>query len=188
MRHALQRIHDVRRPSVQSLAVAVLVSLWACADDGAAPGSTQANSTRAEDVVVAAPTIDDPVADWELQFLPAIDAHMTAGRLDSVIIVSKLGIEGDSTRIVLYNLMASAYAGQGLYGAAAEALETAVRLAPDFTIGWVNLGGLYARLGRHEEALPYLQRAAVHGGRRHATAVEDGEFRHHLRDIRLWSV
>jgi tetratricopeptide (TPR) repeat protein len=160
MRHALQRIHDVRRPSVQSLAVAVLVSLWACADDGAAPGSTQANSTRAEDVVVAAPTIDDPVADWELQFLPAIDAHMTAGRLDSVIIVSKLGIEGDSTRIVLYNLMASAYAGQGLYGAAAEALETAVRLAPDFTIGWVNLGGLYARLGRHEEALPYLQRAA----------------------------
>ncbi|MDA0333810.1 MAG: tetratricopeptide repeat protein, partial [bacterium] len=137
------------------LAAALFSGLWACSDAG-----TSAAPATASTSVVPAPHVDDPVADWELQYLPAIDAHMKAGQLDSVITVCQLGIDGDSTRIVLYNLMASAYAGQGLYGAAAQALETAVRLSPDFTVGWANLGGMYARLGRHDEALPYLQRAA----------------------------
>lgn len=107
-----------------------------------------------------APTIDDTVAAWEMQYLPAIDAHMQAGRLDSVIAVCRLALLEDSTRIVLYNLMASAYASQGRYAPAQEALLTAVRLAPGFTSGWVNLGGMHTRQGQFREALPYLQRAA----------------------------
>lgn len=148
-------IQDVRSRVVVPLAVAVLSGMWACADDGVPSRSVPASPT-----LVPAPSLDDPVADWELQFLPAIDAHMNSGRLDSVIIVCQLGLAGDSTRIVLYNLMASAYAAQGRFDAATEALETAVRLAPDFTVGWANLGGMFTRLGRPEQALPYLRRAA----------------------------
>ena len=109
---------------------------------------------------IPAPSPDDPVGDWELQDLPAIDAHMKAGRLDPVVIVCKLGLEGDSTRILLYNLMASAYATQGRYGPATEAWQTAVRLAPEFTVGWVNLGGIHTKLGKYDEAVLYLQQAA----------------------------
>ena len=151
----LTMIQDVRSRVVVPLAVAVLSCIWSCAADDTQPVAVTASST-----VVPAPSLNDPVADWELQFLPAIDAHMTSGRLDSVIILCQLGLEGDSTRIIMYNLMASAYAEQGLYDAAAEALGTAVRPAPDFTIGWANLGGMFSRLGRFEEALPYLRRAA----------------------------
>lgn len=149
-------LHRFRIPRAYLVPMAVsgAMSLWTCSPDVPAPA---ADSSR---VTVAAPEVDDPVTDWELQYLPAIDAHMKAGRLDSVVVVCRLGLAQDSTRIVLYNLMASAYAEQGLHGAAAEALRTAVRLSPEFTAGWVNLGGMHARLGRFEEALPYLQRAA----------------------------
>ncbi len=128
---------------MQLSVAAILLGLWACGNDGA---------THGPDAVGA--------AEWELQFLPAIDEHMKVGRLDSVIIVCQLGLEGDSTRILLYNLMASAYASQGRYGLATEALQTAVRLVPDYTVGWVNLGGIHTKLGKYDEAIPYLQRAA----------------------------
>ncbi|MEE2832597.1 uncharacterized protein METZ01_LOCUS217525 [marine metagenome] len=139
----------------RSLATFVLVALTvaACARDESRDPSSA--------LTVPAPTIDDTVAEWEMQYLPAIDAHMQAGRLDSVITVCRIALQQDSTRIVLYNLMASAYASQERYSLAAEALQTAVRLAPEFVAGWVNLGGMHTRLGQFAEALPFLQRAAI---------------------------
>jgi tetratricopeptide (TPR) repeat protein len=104
--------------------------------------------------------MEDPVTEWELQYLPAIETHMREGRLDSVIIVCQLGLQEDSTRIVLYNLMASAYATQRRFEPAVAALQKAVRLAPEFTEGWVNLGGIHTRLGKFAEAIPYLEQAA----------------------------
>ncbi|MFP6645341.1 MAG: hypothetical protein VCF24_17540, partial [Candidatus Latescibacterota bacterium] len=101
----------------RSLATFVLVALTvaACARDESRDPSSA--------LTVPAPTIDDTVAEWEMQYLPAIDAHMEAGRLDSVITVCRIGLQQDSTRIVLYNLMASAYASQDRYGLATEALQ-----------------------------------------------------------------
>jgi tetratricopeptide (TPR) repeat protein len=132
---------------------AALAVMWGCADKPDELADTAS-------VTVPAPGIDDPVAEWELQYLPAIDAHMEAGRLDSVILICQLGLAGDSTRIVLYNLMAGAYASQGRYELATESLQTAVRLAPEFTAGWVNLAGIHTRFGQVAEAIPYLERAA----------------------------
>ncbi|HJP29693.1 MAG: tetratricopeptide repeat protein [Candidatus Latescibacteria bacterium] len=132
------------------------ISLVAC---GKGDRDTVAPATS-EPATVAAPTAEDPVSEWELQYLPAIDAHMKAGRLDSVITVCQLALQQDSTRIVLYNLMASAYASQGRDAMAIDALERAVRLSPQFTAGWVNLGGIHSRHGRFSAAVPFLERAA----------------------------
>ena len=91
--------------------MAIVLLGLSCAGDDATHHS-EATAAGA----IPAPSPNDPVTEWELQYLPAIDAHMHAGRLDSVVIVCQLGLEGDSTRILLYNLMASAYATQGRYG------------------------------------------------------------------------
>lgn len=134
-----------------SIAVVGTACLWGCAEE---------EDIEVDPIAISAPTQDDPVATWELQYLPAIEAHMKAGRLDSVIVVCELGLEQDSTRILLYNLMASAYATQRRFDEAISALQTAVRLAPEFTEGWANLGGIHTRLSRFEEAIPYLEQAA----------------------------
>lgn len=133
--------------------------MWACGETSETP-ATDPLSTQSIAAVVASPTLEDPVAEWELQYLPAIETHMREGRLDSVIIVCQLGLQEDSTRIVLYNLMASAYATQQRFDPAVAALQKAVRLAPEFTEGWVNLGGIHTRLGKFAEAIPYLEQAA----------------------------
>lgn len=129
-------------------------ALCACAGEPDNVSSAGAGS-------VQAPTQQDPVADWERELLPAIDTHMAAGRLDSVIAICTRGLAQDSSRIVLYNLMAAAQAGGGQYDLAVGTLQTAVRLSPDFVEGWINLGSLQAELGRFEEAVPALERVVA---------------------------
>jgi tetratricopeptide (TPR) repeat protein len=89
-----------------------------------------------------------------------IDAHLKAGRHDSVITICRRALEQDSTRIVLYNLMASAHAAKGEHPDAIATLQRALQLSPEFAVGWTNLGNLLSSLGRHAEALPSLARAA----------------------------
>lgn len=160
----------------------VALTAGACArDESHDPGSSGTSSA----VTVPAPTIEDSVAEWEMRYLPAIDAHMRAGRLDSVIIVCQIALRQDSTRIVLYNLMASAYATKKRYTLATEALKTAVRLAPEFVAGWVNLGGIHTRLGQFEQALSYLRRAAILDSNDAAARRRLGELYLHTDQPRL---
>ena len=51
---------------------------------------------------------------------------------------------------------------QGSYERAAERLERAVELAPDYYDAWIDLGGQYDRLGRYEDAKDaYLEASEV---------------------------
>ena len=56
-------------------------------------------------------------------------------------------------------MLASSHAAQGRYALAIESLETTVRLQPDYAMGFVNLGGIYTKLGQYDRAGTYLQRA-----------------------------
>lgn len=73
--------------------------------------------------------------------------------------VCTTGLAQDSTAVSLYNILSAAYAGEGRYALAMQALEKALAHQPDFALGWLNLGGIHTRLGEYEEATLLLARA-----------------------------
>jgi len=87
-------------------------------------------------------------------------AHFEATRFDEAAESARAGLALDSTAVDLHNILASTYAAQGRYALAIKGLETAIRLQPDYAMGFVNLGGVYTKLGQYEKAATYLQRAA----------------------------
>ena len=85
--------------------------------------------------------------------------YYNTGRLDDAIAAGQLGLSLDSTIVELHNLVATAYAGQGRYALAIEALHSALRFQPDYSIAYVNLGGIYTKLGQYAPAEENLLRA-----------------------------
>ena len=73
--------------------------------------------------------------------------------------ICEKGLALDSTSVELLNLAATAYAGAGRYALAIEALERIVHLEPDFSLAYVNLGGVYTKLGDYAQAEKYLLRS-----------------------------
>ena len=65
----------------------------------------------------------------------------------------------DSTIVPLYGILAAVYAREGRYMQAIDNLEKAVKLQPDYAVGYANLGGMYTKLGRYEQAEQSLERA-----------------------------
>ena len=86
-------------------------------------------------------------------------AHFAATRFEEAAAAARAGLARDSTNADLHNVLASSHAAQGRYALAIESLETTVRLKPDFAMGFVNLGGIYTKLGQYDRADTYLQRA-----------------------------
>ena len=86
-------------------------------------------------------------------------AHFQATHFDQAAAIAREGLALDSTAVGLHNILASTYAAQGRYALAIESLEKAVALEPDYTTGFVNLGGVYTTLGQYDQAAIHLQRA-----------------------------
>ena len=86
-------------------------------------------------------------------------AHFAATRFEEAAVAARAGLAIDSTNADLHNVLASSHAAQGRYALAIESLETTVRLKPDYAMGFVNLGGIYTKLGQYDRADTYLQRA-----------------------------
>ena len=85
-----------------------------------------------------------------------LDYH--AGRLDAAIAACRAGLERDSTAVEFYNVLATAYAGQGRYALAIESLQQALRVDANF-VAHLNLGGIYTKLGKYAQAEDNLLRA-----------------------------
>ena len=102
----------------------------------------------------------DPIpAPDPVDHLTRARAHFAATRFEEAAAAARAGLARDSTNADLHNVLASSHAAQGRYALAIESLETTVRLKPDFAMGFVNLGGIYTKLGQYDRADTYLQRA-----------------------------
>jgi tetratricopeptide (TPR) repeat protein len=73
--------------------------------------------------------------------------------------LSKLGLEDDSTSTILLNIQATAYASQGRYALGIEALTKITEIQSNSAIAYLNLGGIYTKLGKFKQAEINLERA-----------------------------
>ena len=105
-------------------------------------------------------------------------SHLTNGDFSRAIDVCRTGLEADSTSKVLLNLLAAAYAGEGRYAPAIQALERVVQLAPGSVLTYLNLGGIHTKLGQYDAAERYLSRASV-------LAPSQPEIRRRLAEVYL---
>ena len=92
-------------------------------------------------------------------YLEQAKAQLNEGHFLDAVAVCQEGLKQDSTAVPLYNLMANAYAADGRYAPAIEALEHVVRLVPNLAIAHVNLGGIYTKLGQYADAEQHLRQA-----------------------------
>ena len=65
---------------------------------------------------------------------------------------SIVGLQYDSTSTNLLNTLATAYASQGRYALSIEALQRIIDLDPNSAIAHLNLGGIYTKLGKFNQA------------------------------------
>lgn len=105
-------------------------------------------------------------------------AHLQEGQFTQTIDVCQAGLAVDSTSAELLNLLATAYAEDGRYALAIEALERIVDLGSSSVLTYVNLGGINTKLGNYPEAEKYLLHAA-------ALAPAHPEMRRRLAEVYL---
>ena len=105
-------------------------------------------------------------------------SHLASGDFSRAAAVCRAGLEADSTSTELLNLLATAYAEEGRYAPAIEALEKVARLAPGSVLTYLNLGGIHTKLGQYEAAERNLSRAA-------ALAPSQPEIRRRLAEVYL---
>lgn len=86
-------------------------------------------------------------------------AHLNAKRFIEAIHACEAGLAKDSSSVDLYNIMATAYAEEGRYALAIEALHHIVRLQPTSALAHLNLGGIYTKLGQYEASEQSLLKA-----------------------------
>ncbi|MEE3234430.1 MAG: tetratricopeptide repeat protein [Candidatus Latescibacterota bacterium] len=73
--------------------------------------------------------------------------------------ISSTGLQNDSTSTNLLNIQATAYASQGRYALAIEALTKITGIQPNSAIAYLNLGGIYTKLGKFKQAEINLKQA-----------------------------
>ncbi len=95
-------------------------------------------------------------------FLQRAQEHMARGQYVEAVSACQAGLAVDSTSVDLLNILATAHASEGRYALAIEALERIRSLRPDFALTYLNLGGIYTKLGQYESAERYLAQALVH--------------------------
>ncbi|MDE2810293.1 MAG: tetratricopeptide repeat protein [Gemmatimonadota bacterium] len=86
-------------------------------------------------------------------------ALLEEGAGEAAIAACRAGLAVDSTLVPLYGILAAVYAREGRYMQAIDNLEKAVKLQPDYAVGYANLGGMFTKLGRYEQAEQSLERA-----------------------------
>lgn len=86
-------------------------------------------------------------------------AHLRAKRYQEAVTLCREALQRDSTSVPLYNVLATAYASEGRYALAIEALEHIVVLQPNGPLAPLNLGGIHTKLGQYESAEKYLLKA-----------------------------
>lgn len=105
-------------------------------------------------------------------------SHLANGDFSRTIAVCRAGLKTDSTSTELLNLLATAYAEEGRYAPAIEALEKVARLSPGSVLTYLNLGGIHTKLGQYEAAERNLSRAS-------ALAPSQPEIRRRLAEVYL---
>jgi tetratricopeptide (TPR) repeat protein len=105
-------------------------------------------------------------------------AHLQLGQYAEAIAVCQAELEADSTLAEFLNLMATAYAEDGRYAPAIEALERIVELGSGSVLTYVNLGGINTKLGNFDAAEKHLLHAA-------ALAPSHPEMRRRLAEVYL---
>ncbi len=95
------------------------------------------------------------------EHLKAALTHLHNKRYTEAVQASQAGLAVDSTSVDLYNAMATAYAEEGYYALALEALNHIVRLRPNSALAHLNLGGIYTKLGQYKESEKFLLQAQV---------------------------
>jgi tetratricopeptide (TPR) repeat protein len=85
--------------------------------------------------------------------------ELASGRYLQAISTCQQGLNADSTSVDLLNIMATAYASEGRYALAINALERIVGLQPESALPYLNLGGIYTKLGQYDQAEVFLHRA-----------------------------
>ena len=147
------------RPTLNHVAMAAVL-LWAGSGAGFAdPGET-------------------PPIRSSREYAEQARSHLTNGDFSRAIDVCRTGLEADSTSKILLNLLATAYAEEGRYAPAIQALERVVQLAPGSVLTYLNLGGIHTKLGQYDAAERHLARASV-------LAPSQPEIRRRLAEVYL---
>ncbi len=92
-------------------------------------------------------------------YLKTALTHLHAKQFAETIRACQAGLAVDSSSVDLYNTMATAYAEEGRYALAIEALNHIVRLRPTSALAHLNLGGIYTKLGQYEASEKSLLQA-----------------------------
>jgi tetratricopeptide (TPR) repeat protein len=79
--------------------------------------------------------------------------------LSDALAACQAGLAQDSTAAALHNLVATCYAAEARYAQAIESLQKAVHFQPDYVPAYINMGGMYAKLGQLAEAEEPLRKA-----------------------------
>lgn len=121
--------------------------------------------------MIAVPPERIPATADEARWLAAIAALERAGGAKPARAAYAAFLERWPGNVNAAAGLANAYHALGELRAAENVLRTAAQRAPDSVVVLNNLAQVLSDLGRHEEALPYIQRAAAAGGP-FAAAVE----------------
>jgi len=84
---------------------------------------------------------------------------LAEGMFQEAVTVCQDGLAIDSTSVFLLNTMATAYASEGRYALAIEALDQIRILEPTRALTYLNLGGIFTKLGQYERAETLLKQA-----------------------------
>ena len=84
---------------------------------------------------------------------------LAEGMFRKAVTVCQDGLVADSTSVLLLNTMATAYASEGRYALAIEALDQIRILEPTRALTYLNLWGIFTKLGQYEQAEPPPQQA-----------------------------
>ena len=106
-------------------------------------------------------------------------ALLKTGQSARAVTACSTGLALDSTTVDLYNTLAIAYAADGRYALAIEALAGALRQRPEYALGYVNLGRLHTKLGQYAAAEPYLEKSV-------SLTPENGLARRRLGELYLY--
>ena len=119
-------------------------------------------SETAEKTTPTVPLPSSSVSTKETELASFIDKAqklLAKGMFQEAVTVCQDGLALDSTSVFLLNTMATAYASEGRYALAIEALDQIRILEPARALTYLNLGGIFTKLGQYEQAETHLQQA-----------------------------
>lgn len=148
--HALLRRPPQRARTPLQWTIFLLLAIACCSCDDAPQQTEQTDP------------VPLPPSQSSINHLQRAQEHMVNGQYLEAVSACQAGLAIDSTSVDLLNIMATAHASEGRYALAIAALERIRALRPDFALTYLNLGGIYTKLGQYESAEHYLLQALTH--------------------------